>query len=102
MKLQTTNNLKNCTLEAQIVNESKLMRCLIVLCLFAFICGCNSKKPHRAPEQQDATSTETWPRQIDKDGNRLTYYQPQIDTWTDYRKLSGRVAVVLTAAGGHG
>ncbi len=83
------------------MNESKLARCLVVLCFFAFICGCNSEKHDQVSERQDAASTETWPRQIDKDGNRLIYYQPQIDTWTEYRKLSGRVAVVLAPAAGH-
>jgi hypothetical protein len=35
-----------------------------------------------------------------QNGARLTYYQPQIDSWTDYRQLDGRVAVVLTPANG--
>jgi hypothetical protein len=100
------------------VHESGLMRAFVtsLLCLIV-VCGCGGKKESRsanqtqaptetqAPEtraapEQDAASAEDWPRQITKGGNRLTYYQPQIDSWTDYRQLDGRVAVVLTPAGG--
>jgi hypothetical protein len=101
------------------VNGSKLMRYFgaTLLCL-AFVCGCGAKKESQsanetqssketqAPketqtsQEQDSASAEDWPRQITKGGNRLTYYQPQIDSWTDYRQLDGRVAVVLTPAGG--
>jgi hypothetical protein len=95
------------------VNGSELMRRFVttLLCL-ALVCGCGTKKEShsanetqapqetRAAQGQDSASTEDWPRQITKGGNRLTYYQPQIDSWTDYRQLDGRVAVVLTPAGG--
>jgi hypothetical protein len=76
------------------------------------VCGCGTKQDNQpAPAtqpaaqtsttaQQPAAATEDWPRQITKGGNRLTYYQPQVDSWTDYRQLDGRVAVVLTPAGG--
>jgi len=92
-----------------------------LVCL-ALVCGCGAKKENQsanesqalketqaskskesppAQEEQDAASAEDWPRQIIGDGNRLTYYQPQIDSWTaDYRQLDGRVAVVLTPSGG--
>ncbi|HMF90908.1 MAG TPA: hypothetical protein VKL40_09705 [Candidatus Angelobacter sp.] len=37
---------------------------------------------------------------IEKDGAKLIYYQPQINEWKDYKKLSGRMAFALTPAGG--
>src|SRR5262249_40491184 len=49
-----------------------------------------------APVPQDVG----WPRMIEKDGAKLIYYQPQIDEWKDYKKLSGRMAFALTPAGG--
>jgi hypothetical protein len=41
-----------------------------------------------------------WPRQVAKNGATLVYYQPQIDDWSDYKQLTGRVAFSLTPAGG--
>jgi hypothetical protein len=57
-------------------------------------------KEPRTAEEQVSTSEENWPRQITSGGNRLTYYQPQIDSWADYRQLDGRAAVVLTPVAG--
>jgi hypothetical protein len=94
------------------------MRCIAtILCCLALLCGCSAKKEGQgagetpapnaiqaAQQTQSAeeppASGENWPRQINQSGNRLTYYQPQIDAWTGYRELNGRVAVVLTPAGG--
>ncbi len=42
-----------------------------------------------------------WPREVTgKDGTRLVYYQPQIDSWKNYRELQARVAVSVTPPGG--
>jgi len=49
-----------------------------------------------APPMQDIG----WPRQVAKNGATLVYYQPQIDDWSDYKHLTGRVAFSLTPAGG--
>lgn len=40
-----------------------------------------------------------WPREFMRDGARLTYYQPQVDAWTDQRVLESRVAITLTPPG---
>ena len=43
-----------------------------------------------------ATSQEAprWPREFSqKDGSKLTVYQPQVDEWQGYRKLKARAAV---------
>jgi hypothetical protein len=95
------------------VSRFKSMRRFVAaLFCITLVCGCSAKKetqsppttqaatPTPAPAQQESAPTEDWPRQITKGGNRLTYYQPQVDSWADYRQLDGRVAVVLTPAGG--
>lgn len=41
-----------------------------------------------------------WPRQITQDGATLTYYQPQIDSWDNYRAMKARMAFSLTPKGG--
>ena len=41
-----------------------------------------------------------WPRQISKDGAKLVYYQPQIDSWNDYKHMSARLAFSLTPGNG--
>ena len=41
-----------------------------------------------------------WPREIAKNGAKLTYYQPQIDEWKNYRDITARVAFSLAPKGG--
>jgi hypothetical protein len=41
-----------------------------------------------------------WPRQINKQGNTLIYYQPQVDNWQDFQQLDWRMAISITPAGG--
>lgn len=41
-----------------------------------------------------------WPRQIEREGTKLVYYQPQLDEWKDYKFLSARLAFALTPRGG--
>src|SRR6266852_4371447 len=40
-----------------------------------------------------------WPRQVEKDSSVLTYYQPQIDEWNNYKEMTARVAFSLTPKG---
>jgi hypothetical protein len=40
-----------------------------------------------------------WPREFKNEKARLVVYQPQIDSWENYRKLKARAAVALTPAG---
>jgi hypothetical protein len=75
-------------------------RLLAACCCFTLLCGCGPKKGKESARQQVADPNEGWPRDVTKNGARLTYYQPQIDSWPDYRQLDGRVAVVLTPASG--
>ncbi|HEY9501318.1 MAG TPA: hypothetical protein VIR01_06820, partial [Pyrinomonadaceae bacterium] len=41
-----------------------------------------------------------WPRQKTSSAGRLVYYQPQVDSWTNYRDLQFRMAFSLTPTGG--
>ena len=41
-----------------------------------------------------------WPREMTQNGAQIVYYQPQIDSWRDYRILDARMAVQVTPAGG--
>ena len=41
-----------------------------------------------------------WPRQKTSPAGRLVYYQPQVDSWTNYRDVQFRMAFSLTPAGG--
>jgi hypothetical protein len=40
-----------------------------------------------------------WPRTIEKSDVRLVYYQPQIESWKDYKLLTARIAFTVTKAG---
>ncbi|MGC4016486.1 MAG: hypothetical protein QM755_18485 [Luteolibacter sp.] len=54
-------------------------------------------KPESAPAKESEGPPEDpgWPRVIEKDGSKLTAYQPQIDDWSDYRTLRARFAFTL-------
>ena len=41
-----------------------------------------------------------WPRQKTSSSGKLIYYQPQVDSWKDYRDLQFRMAFSLTPTGG--
>ena len=41
-----------------------------------------------------------WPREMTQSGAQIVYYQPQIDSWRDYRILDARMAISVTPAGG--
>ena len=34
-----------------------------------------------------------WPREMTQNGAQIIYYQPQIDSWRDYRTLDARMAI---------
>lgn len=41
-----------------------------------------------------------WPRQKTLNGSKLVYYQPQVDSWKDYKQLEFRMAFSVTPTGG--
>lgn len=56
--------------------------------------------PPPAASAANAMQDAGWPRQIEKKGTMLVYYQPQIDDWKNYRHLDARAAFSLTPADG--
>lgn len=46
------------------------------------------------------SADEGWPRERDQNGAHLVLYQPQIDEWTQFKQVSGRMAISLTPKGG--
>src|SRR5271156_2333714 len=41
-----------------------------------------------------------WPRVIDRDGNHVILYQPQLKSWQRYRELVADTAISITPQGG--
>ncbi len=50
--------------------------------------------------QQDLSQEIGWPRQVSDSKATIIYYQPQIDKWDNYKKLTGRMAFGITPSGG--
>jgi hypothetical protein len=42
-----------------------------------------------------------WPRELARGQSRMTYYEPQVDRWSNFRDLAFRMAFELKPAGGH-
>src|SRR5450432_1109387 len=47
-----------------------------------------------------ALTDQGWPRTVERNGMRLVYYEPQIDSWPDQRTINARVAFLVTPKGG--
>ena len=54
------------------------------------------KKPAAEPKPVDPG----WPRQFNKNGQKVVVYQPQVDSWQDFTKLHYRVAISFAAGSG--
>jgi hypothetical protein len=77
--------------------------CLVlVFCLFPAALLLRAQKPAgtQTPAAGSTSADPGWPREIQQDGAKLVYYQPQIDEWKEYRELTGDMAFSLTPAGG--
>jgi len=44
------------------------------------------------------TEDQGWPRVFQKDGKELTVFQPQVDSWSDYKTLHFRCAIAVKTA----
>ena len=75
--------------------------CLVLLAVLPATVSLPFQNPPAAsaPAAGNAVADPGWPREVQQDGARLVYYQPQIDEWKDYRELTGDVAVSLTLPG---
>src|SRR5207244_2964727 len=58
--------------------------------------GASVEKKQPATFNQGNSLDPGWPRQAIRDGNRLVYYQPQVDEWNNLRQIKARIAFVLT------
>jgi hypothetical protein len=65
-------------------------RIFFILTLFLTLFGA-SKAFSSASLPQDPG----WPRSLQKNGKELTIYQPQVDSWADYKKLHARFAIAV-------
>ncbi len=63
---------------------------------FFLLIGCMSLS---GKAQTDITQDIGWPRTVSNDKGTLVYYQPQVDTWDNYKKMTGRFAFSLTPTG---
>jgi hypothetical protein len=56
--------------------------------------------PSPTTEAAPPPTEPTWPRQITGDDGTMVVYQPQVDEWEGFRKLTLRMAVSVTPKGG--
>ena len=71
----------------------KVSRMLIILILTLFVSGLSF-----AASLEPLSADPGWPRVIEKNGNQLIIYQPQVDAWIDYKKLKFRFAFSVKTA----
>lgn len=73
-----------------------------LLAALAVTAPLHAQAPNAAPKAAAATlpADPGWPRELVKNGAKLTYNQPQIDEWANYRLLKMRSAFALTPKGG--
>lgn len=65
----------------------------LVLILSLLAAGANVARAENTEEEKP------WPRHYERNGQHVTLYQPQVDEWKDYAKLSFRAAVAVTPVG---
>ena len=79
--------------------------CLVILlCVQAFASAISAQTQPATPQSNNEQTSPKgqdpgWPRQIEKNGTTLIYYQPQVDEWKDYKELLFRVAFSLKPSG---
>jgi len=64
---------------------------LIPLILLLMVAGASLAAPSETSPQGDPG----WPRVIKKNNKELTIYQPQVDSWQDYKNLHARFAIAV-------
>jgi hypothetical protein len=72
-----------------------MRRVFIVLALISIaLCGAKGSTSQRAAEP--LATDPGWPRQYTDGTAKLVLWEPQVDSWADFRKLKARFAVQLT------
>jgi len=64
---------------------------LIPLILLLMVAGASLA----APSETSSPGDPGWPRVIKKNNKELTIYQPQVDSWQDYKNLHARFAIAV-------
>jgi hypothetical protein len=59
---------------------------LLPLCPKTSLCLDSAKKT-TDPESELKSLDPGWPREVDRNGVRFVYYQPQVDEWKNLREL---------------
>ncbi len=72
----------------------KLKIVLITLSLLLLVSGSSFGAATTSPPPDPG-----WPRVLKKNGNELTIYQPQVDSWNNYSDLVFRCAIAVKTAG---
>jgi hypothetical protein len=75
------------------------MRSAAALCSVLFFAGGVLAAATPASPSPSKASDPGWPRTIEKGDIKLVYYQPQIESWKDYKLLTARIAFTVTKAG---
>ena len=68
----------------------KASKICFILTLFLMLTGANGASSATSPPGDPG-----WPRVIAKNGKELTIYQPQVDSWQDYKNLQVRFAIAV-------
>ncbi len=73
---------------------------IVILAGCFLLCSipCLAQEVAPAPSAAGAALTPppVWPKTFQQNGNTLTVYQPQVDSWKDYTNISFRSAIALT------
>src|ERR1700727_711758 len=88
--------------KADVMNNWKACVALAVMvCLAASVVPFASMQAAAAsPVPASAPVPPAWPKIIDRDGNHIIVYQPQLKSWEKYRTLVADTAISITPAGG--
>jgi hypothetical protein len=86
----------------------KMKATLAVVVTLTFLMGTYPLAPLRASTARVTSSfpaasapvAPAWPKIIDKDGNHIIVYQPQLKSWEKYRTLVADTAISITPNGG--
>src|SRR5438552_1695630 len=70
---------------------------MLALCALALL---TAQARAAKPADQTLPSDPGWPRQYTDGLAKLVLHQPQVDSWTNFQKMTGRFALELTPAKG--
>jgi hypothetical protein len=76
------------------------MKTTIILLLAISALAAPNLAAKSKPNETNAPADPGWPRQRTNEQGSLIYYQPQVDTWTNFKDLDFRMAFSLTPKGG--